>query len=126
MTAPAQPTSGQAALAGSPPVQEDDPDQADCPDGPGRCPSRLTVSEVNVILRIAAGLTDEAVATACRLSPHTVRHHVASAMRRASARSRTELVAKCFAAGVLVAAWPPALSASACLCRLAGGRSPSA
>jgi DNA-binding NarL/FixJ family response regulator len=41
------------------------------------CPSRFTTSELRVLLRIAIGLTDDAVASACHLSPHTVRHHVA-------------------------------------------------
>ena len=82
------------------------------------CPSAFTQAELNVLIRIARGLTDEAVASACNLSPHTVRHHVASAMRRAAAQSRTELVAKCFAAGVLALSWPPALDLYRCLCGL--------
>lgn len=94
-----------------------------CPGEPIACPGQFTPSELNVLIRIAIGLTDDAVASACHLSPHTVRHHVASAMRRAAARSRTELVAKCFAAGVLSAVWPPSLSARACVCGLDGGAS---
>jgi hypothetical protein len=47
---------------------------------------------------------------------HTVRNHVASAMRRAGARSRTELVAMCFVAGLLTLTWPPTMSPRACLC----------
>jgi DNA-binding NarL/FixJ family response regulator len=93
-----------------------------CPE-PRHCPTRFTASELRVLLRIAIGLTDEAVASACHLSPHTVRHHVASAMRRASARSRTELVAKCFAAGILSAVWPPAIDAGRCLCGVFRGQS---
>jgi DNA-binding CsgD family transcriptional regulator len=91
--------------------------------GGGRalCPTRLRPSEVAVLLLICVGLTDETVAAASHISPHTVRHHVASAMRRAGARSRTELVAKCFAAGVLSAAsWPPVAGVRQCLCVLAG------
>lgn len=94
-------------------------DRSACGTAPSRiCRLRFTAAELRVLVRLAAGLTDDAIASSSHLSPHTVRHHVTSAMRRASAQSRTELVAKCFAAGVLAAAWPPALDAERCLCAL--------
>jgi DNA-binding CsgD family transcriptional regulator len=76
----------------------------------------LTPAEIGVILQITLGLTDESVAVVVHLSPHTVRHHVASAMRRTGARSRTHLVALCFGAGVLLPSWPPRLGDAVCLC----------
>ncbi|WP_369832199.1 LuxR C-terminal-related transcriptional regulator [Blastococcus sp. TF02-8] len=69
---------------------------------------RFTESELEILRLVATGMTDDAVATRRGSSSHTVRHHMASAMRRAAACSRTELVAKCFAAGVLTSTWPPA------------------
>jgi DNA-binding NarL/FixJ family response regulator len=84
----------------------------------GLCPAHLTRAEVGVVLLAALGMTDEDAAVAKTLSPHTVRHHIASAMRRAQARSRTELIAKCFAAGILASTWPPAPGGDACFCSI--------
>jgi DNA-binding NarL/FixJ family response regulator len=77
---------------------------------------RLSTSQVAAIVLVAMGLTDHEIASAVHLSPHTVRHQIAAAMRRATARSRTELVARCFAAGVLVPTWPPRSTDVTCLC----------
>ncbi|MCA0145671.1 LuxR C-terminal-related transcriptional regulator [Blastococcus sp. LR1] len=82
------------------------------------CRWRFTDSELEILRLVATGMTDDAVATRRGSSSHTVRHHMASAMRRAAACSRTELVAKCFAAGVLTSTWPPDISVTHCLCSL--------
>ena len=95
--------------------------KSNCPARPGLCRHRLTPSEIDIILLVATGLTDDAIASVSYLSPHTVRHHMASAMRRAGAHSRTELIAKCFAAGVLALAWPPTIADDRCICAIASG-----
>ena len=82
------------------------------------CPLRFTEAELEILTLVATGMTDDAVATRRGSSSHTVRHHMGSAMRRAAARSRTELVAKCFAAGVLTPTWPPSASQARCVCSL--------
>jgi DNA-binding CsgD family transcriptional regulator len=95
-----------------------------CATGTRPCPTRLRPSELEVILLITGGLTDDAVAASTHHSPHTVRNHVGAAMRRTGARSRTELVARCFAAGVFTRAWPPRIGAQRCLCGLGSHERP--
>lgn len=84
--------------------------------GEGGCAGLLTPTEVEVVRLVAMGLTDAAVVAARHVSAHTVRHHVAAAMRKGGAQSRTELVAKCYASGLFEASWPPTLAAVVCLC----------
>jgi len=69
---------------------------------------RLTSREVEVLCLLAAGLSSDEAAEELVLSPHTVIRHVTHMMMRSGARSRTELVARAYVAGVLdSAAWPP-------------------
>jgi DNA-binding CsgD family transcriptional regulator len=85
------------------------------PSDHGACHFGLTHAGASVIGLIAIGLTDREIASQRRVSPHTVRHQVHSAMQRANARSRSEMVAKCFAAGVLERVWPPRITGLRCL-----------
>ncbi|MFI7589285.1 response regulator transcription factor [Spongisporangium articulatum] len=76
----------------------------------------LTDRHVEVIALIAAGLSDRQVARRLDVGLATVRHHLATAMQRAAAHSRTELVAICYAAGILqVQVWPPVSTSLRCL-----------
>jgi len=64
----------------------------------------------------AAGMTSRRIGRKLGISVSTVNLHVESMLRRAGATSRAELIARCYAAGVLViGAWPPAWSGSRCL-----------
>ena len=50
------------------------------------------------------------------ISTRTVDHHLRTMLRRAGAQSRVELVARCYAAEIMVAGtWPPAWSGGRCL-----------
>jgi DNA-binding CsgD family transcriptional regulator len=64
----------------------------------GRPPSRwtglgITAREADVLLLVAEGLANKEIAARLYLSPRTVEKHVESLMRKAGARSRTQLVA---------------------------------
>ncbi|MBV9449441.1 MAG: helix-turn-helix transcriptional regulator [Streptosporangiaceae bacterium] len=57
---------------------------------------------------LAAGYSSDEAAIRLVLSPHTIVRHVTHMMMRSGARSRTELVARAYAAGVLDnGVWPP-------------------
>lgn len=85
----------------------------------GRCccgSLHLTHREVELICVLAAGATTTTAATRLNISPHTVAHHVGQMLQRIAASSRTELIARAYAGGVLVAgSWPPAASGKYCL-----------
>ena len=66
--------------------------------GAGR-DSTLTSQETRVALQVARGMTNKEIGAALFLSPKTVEHHVTSALRKRSLRSRVELAAA-FAAAV--------------------------
>jgi DNA-binding NarL/FixJ family response regulator len=66
-------------------------------DGLGR---RLTERQADVLHCLLAGLTRAEVATALRLSPHTVRDHVRHLFRVTGATSTADLLARAQAAGV--------------------------
>jgi DNA-binding CsgD family transcriptional regulator len=64
----------------------------------GRPPSRwtglgITAREADVLLLVAEGLANKEIAARLYLSPRTIEKHVESLMRKAGARSRTQLVA---------------------------------
>jgi len=85
-----------------------------CECGPGD--SHLTSREVEVLLRAAAGLRNGQIAQALGLSARTVEQHLAMMLRRARARNRAELIARCYAAGILQPdSWPPTWSHTVCL-----------
>ena len=60
--------------------------------GAGR-DSTLTSQETRVALQVARGMTNKEIGAALFLSPKTVEHHVTSALRKRSLRSRVELAA---------------------------------
>lgn len=78
----------------------------------------LTSRQVTIIAAVAEGLTSAQIARRIGITPATVEHHLDRAMLLSAARSRSELVARCYASGVLAPeAWPPALSGKLCLMR---------
>ena len=90
--------------------------------------AHLTSRKVQVLLLAAAGLSGRAIGHQLGISPRTVEDHLTVMRKRAGARDTTELVARCYAAEVLVPAWPPRWSGRSCLlipqrpgCQAAGG-----
>jgi DNA-binding CsgD family transcriptional regulator len=76
----------------------------------------FTEREVDVLCHVAAGLTNDEVAASMNISGHTVAGHLRAMLNRSHARTRAELVARAYAAGVLVPyAWPPQWSGRRCL-----------
>lgn len=76
----------------------------------------LSGQELAVIELVAQGMSNVRIGHCLNLSEHTVASYMASAMRRAVASNRAELVAKCFVAGVLRPdAWPPAATGRTCV-----------
>ena len=94
-------------------------DQADVKDRPAPCcchTEHFTQREVNVLCQVAAGLTNDEVAAALRISGHTVAGHLREMLTRSNVRSRAELVAWAYAVGVLAPyMWPPRWSGRRCL-----------
>lgn len=71
----------------------------------------FTDRELGILRHVAAGATNEEAAACLNLSAHTVAGHLRAMLRRSKARNRAELVARAYAAGVLVPGkWPPGLS----------------
>ncbi|MFR9780737.1 LuxR C-terminal-related transcriptional regulator, partial [Micromonospora sp. MS34] len=65
---------------------------------------------------LAMGLDTNGVGQRLGMSGHTVTHHISKMLRIVDAYNRTELVARAYAAGVLIAgAWPPEPSGQRCL-----------
>jgi DNA-binding CsgD family transcriptional regulator len=83
--------------------------------------AHLTESEVRVLVLVARGWSDRQVARGLGMQPSTISSYVRMMMRRAGASSRTELVARCILAGILVGesegGWPPLWSGNYCLSR---------
>jgi DNA-binding NarL/FixJ family response regulator len=75
----------------------------------------LTAREVQVLLLVAAGLRSRAIGHELGISPRTVEDHLTVMRKHAGARDSAELVARCYAAGVLLPAWPPRWSGRNCL-----------
>jgi DNA-binding CsgD family transcriptional regulator len=68
----------------------------------------LTPRETAILCLIAAGRTNAEAARKLHISHHTVAQHIADMLRRAQARSRGELIARAYTAGVLATGiWPP-------------------
>lgn len=75
----------------------------------------LTEREVEVLCHLAAGLTNEEAAREMHVSAHTIAGHVQAMRSRLAARSRTDLVFRACAAGLLRPAWPPRPSGRRCI-----------
>ena len=77
--------------------------------------AHLTFREVQVLLLAAAGLSGGAIGRKLDISPRTVEDHLAVMRKHAGACNTAELVARCYAAEVLVPGWPPHWSGRSCL-----------
>ena len=62
---------------------------------------RLTARERDVLSLVARGQTNTEVAASLVVSVETVKSHVSSLLAKSGARHRTELVVRCYEAGVL-------------------------
>src|ERR1700735_3866310 len=87
-------------------------DRASCSCGRGH----LTIREIDILLCIAAGRNAEQTGAWLCISRRTVEYHLAAMLRRTGSQSSVELVARCYAAGILVQdAWPPRWSGQLCI-----------
>jgi DNA-binding CsgD family transcriptional regulator len=88
------------------------------PDGACPCSSSaayLTRREVDVLLLVAEDRENTEIAHALSISVRTVESHVRSMLQKFGSKSRTGLVARCYAAGVLAqGSWPPKWSGTQC------------
>lgn len=76
----------------------------------------LTARELDVLCHLAAGAANDEIAKHLGISGHAVAWHLRAMKNRASARSRAELVARAYTAGILLPdTWPPARSGRRCL-----------
>ncbi len=57
-------------------------------------PETLTPREIEVIQRLAQGLTNKAIAQELTISPHTIKFHINAIMNKLNAQNRTEAVVK--------------------------------
>lgn len=84
--------------------------------GSASCPyAHLTTREAELVSLIANGLTSAQAAARTGLTEATVAHCLSDAMAKTGSRSRTELVARAFAGGVLSPTWPPHLTDRRCV-----------
>jgi DNA-binding NarL/FixJ family response regulator len=74
----------------------------------------LTEREVELLCYLAAGLTNAEAATKLHVSAHTVAGHVQAMLDRLGARTRTDLVFRACAFGLLVPGWPPSPTGRRC------------
>ena len=75
----------------------------------------LTQREIEVLRLAATGMTSTQIGRALHIATRTVEQHVAKMLRRVGANSRSELISRCFAAGILEAgSWPPQWSGRNC------------
>jgi DNA-binding CsgD family transcriptional regulator len=78
--------------------------------------SHFTEHELLILSQVAAGATNEEIAVGLNISGHTVAGHLRKMLSRSQARNRAELIARAYAAGVLLPqTWPPLLSGRRCL-----------
>lgn len=76
----------------------------------------FTDRELGILRQIASGATNEEAAARLNLSTHTVAGHLRAMLSRSQSRNRVELVARAYAAGILLpGVWPPVLSHKRCL-----------
>lgn len=90
--------------------------QHDLPPTPCCCDAEhLTEREVEVLCHLAAGLTNEEAAREMHVSVHTIAGRVQAMRSRLGARTRTDLVFRACAAGLLHPAWPPRPTGRRCI-----------
>ena len=71
-------------------------------------PAGLTARQLDILSLIAGGLTSTEIAAKLHISQHTEAQHVGDMLRRHAARSRSELVARAYAADLFASGvWPP-------------------
>jgi DNA-binding CsgD family transcriptional regulator len=76
----------------------------------------LTAREIDVLCAVAAGSSTDQAAVTLHMSSHTITHHLGDMLRRTGAGNRTELVARAYAAGILLpGTWPPLWSGRHCV-----------
>jgi DNA-binding NarL/FixJ family response regulator len=76
----------------------------------------LTTRQVEVVRAAAEGLTFREIARLLGVTNSTVEHHIGEAKARTGASTLPEVVARCYAADLLVAGvWPPRWSGNLCL-----------
>jgi DNA invertase Pin-like site-specific DNA recombinase len=75
----------------------------------------LTTREIEVLRLAAAGLSSRVIARQLRISPRTVDDHLRVMRQRAGAADRAELIARAYAAEILLPGWPPRWSGKHCL-----------
>jgi len=66
-----------------------------------RIEERLTPRELDVLVRMAAGLSNRAIAADLAIEYTTVRGHVQSVLEKLGARSRFEAVARAYRSGLV-------------------------
>jgi DNA-binding NarL/FixJ family response regulator len=94
--------------------QQTPPQGQACPCAPGG--AHLTHREIEVLVLAAAGMTNRHIGRVLGISVRTVDLHVETMRRRTGATCRGELIARCYATGVLaIMVWPPAWSGSRCV-----------
>jgi DNA-binding NarL/FixJ family response regulator len=69
--------------------------------------SELTERERDVMIMVAAGLTNDAIAERLRISPFTAKTHVNRAMAKLGAHDRAQLVIMAYETGLVRPAGPP-------------------
>jgi DNA-binding CsgD family transcriptional regulator len=87
------------------------------PDRPCGCRGpHLTIREVDVLLRTAAGMSAREIAEKLHISRRTVEYHVGAILRRINAENAVQAVSWCYAVGVLLPRnWPPRWSGQLCI-----------
>jgi DNA-binding NarL/FixJ family response regulator len=69
-------------------------------DGERHAFGRLSERELEVLLLVAQGASNDAIAHALGISARTVHSHVAAAMKKTSSNSRTHLAVRAIRAGI--------------------------
>lgn len=75
----------------------------------------LSEREVQVLCYVAVGLSNAEAAREMHLSEHTVASHIQSMRVRLAARTRTDLVFRACAVGLIMPAWPPRPTGRRCI-----------
>jgi DNA invertase Pin-like site-specific DNA recombinase/DNA-binding CsgD family transcriptional regulator len=75
----------------------------------------LSSRQIDVLQLLARGLCSSEIARKLGISPRTVDDHVRVMRQHAGAADRVELVARCYAAEVLLLGWPPRWSGKRCM-----------
>lgn len=87
--------------------------------------AHLTAREIDILLCSAVGKKATQTGRALGISPRTVEYHLAAMLRRTGSQSSAELIARCYAGGILLAdGWPPRWSGRLCVTSLPAHRAP--